>query len=443
MCHPSIYFKQKPPPSRAFIHPHATHHDEIRKPARCTEAICAYDVVVVLREAATSFAAAWFHLVDWILIMANHQMLRISSVLVALTVFTLTNAIPIPNGQVGRSEVECGEESIDVVFLTEDVFKGRVFVVGHANETDCVSREVGRRTTSISIRRDRCGVVTTRSNDPPGLFVNVKIMISFHEEFITKVDRGYEISCFFMEADKTVTYPITVSMASLQPFTELAEMPRCRYEVVDPFTKEPLSVVSVGAKLLHQWTCDSSAPNLWCMTVHSCFIEDGSGTEFNILTDEGCAIDRFLLDNLEYGPNPLMAQKEAHAIKFADRVVVNFQCSIRLDIKDGECPIPQCPDLKNQQKAAIKRRSLEDKQRAETVGIFDLDVRAGMNVMDPDLDLGGLEKEAAAATSTAEASCVPLTSLVLPAATAISLIMCLLTVVVYLSLRSRSVELKQ
>jgi hypothetical protein len=66
------------------------------------------------------------------------------------------------------------------------------------------------------------------------------------------------------------------------------------------------------------------------MTVHSCFVEDGSGTEFQILTDQGfapkdgmgilcnifsCAIDRYLLDNLEYGPGPLQAQKEAHAFK--------------------------------------------------------------------------------------------------------------------------------
>lgn len=46
-----------------------------------------------------------------------------------------------------------------------------------------------------------------------------------------------------------------------------------------------------------------------------------------------------MLDNLEYGPGDLQAQKEAHAFKFADRVVVNFQCSIRLDIRDGECPV--------------------------------------------------------------------------------------------------------
>ena len=92
-------------------------------------------------------------------------------------------------------------------------------------------------------------------------------MISFHEEFITKVDRvsnlqnkifflifkGYEISCFYMEAAKTVTFPISVEPNTLQPFTEFAEMPRCRYEVVDPTTQEPVSVVSVGNKLLHKW----------------------------------------------------------------------------------------------------------------------------------------------------------------------------------------------
>lgn len=74
--------------------------------------------------------------------------------------------------------------------------------------------------------------------------------------------KGYEISCFYMEADKTVTYPLTVSMRSLEPFTELAEMPRCRYEVVDPITMQPLNIVSVGDKLLHKWICDSTAPSL-------------------------------------------------------------------------------------------------------------------------------------------------------------------------------------
>lgn len=227
-----------------------------------------------------------------------------------------------------------------------------------------------------------------------------------------------------MQADKTVTYPITVAtqvrsahtvneqsilllFQAIAGFTEIAEMPRCRYEVIDPETRDTVDVVTVGSKLLHRWTCESSAPgkrenidqrwrhqsiilfnlwitcstkfnelcftaaivlripflrsidsilliffgdlsltDLWCMTVHSCHVEDGSGTTFSILDDKGwetqagrqtrrytrtnryndidfsCSIDRYLLDNLEYGPGPLQAQKEAHAFKFADKVRV-------------------------------------------------------------------------------------------------------------------------
>lgn len=36
-----------------------------------------------------------------------------------------------------------GEDAIEIVFITEDIFQGRVFVVGHANEEGCFSREIG------------------------------------------------------------------------------------------------------------------------------------------------------------------------------------------------------------------------------------------------------------------------------------------------------------
>ncbi|KHJ94248.1 hypothetical protein OESDEN_05828 [Oesophagostomum dentatum] len=95
------------------------------------------------------------------------------------------------SSNLGKAEVECGDETIEVVFLTEALFEGRIFVIGHSNDTRCVSRDTGRRTTSILINKNDCGVVTTRSTNPPGLFSNVKIMISFHNDFITKVDRSF------------------------------------------------------------------------------------------------------------------------------------------------------------------------------------------------------------------------------------------------------------
>ncbi|VBB30034.1 unnamed protein product, partial [Acanthocheilonema viteae] len=338
-----------------------------------------------------------------------------------------------------KAEVECGEDTIEVVFLTESVFQGRIYVVGHSNDEHCVSRDTGRRTTSITVRKDQCGVAITRSTNPPGMFANVKVMISFHEEFITKVDRGYEISCFYMEADKTVTYPLTVSMKSLEPFTEVAEMPRCHYEVVDPISMEPLSVVSVGSKLLHKWKCDSTATSLWCMTVHSCFVEDGSGTQFVILNEDGCAIDRYLLDNLEYGPNDLEAQKEAHAFKFADKVVVNFQCSVRLDIRDGECPKPQCRDLSNQRKA-VRRRALPDLPLMLnlTDRMAEVDVRSQqLDVLDTQLDFGVSSNNPRIAAQIRrlqrpESDCVSTTSVIVGASFCTTMMLVMIIHIVYL-----------
>uniref|UniRef100_A0A915N673 ZP domain-containing protein n=1 Tax=Meloidogyne javanica TaxID=6303 RepID=A0A915N673_MELJA len=321
----------------------------------------------------------------------------------------------------GKAEVECGQEEIEVVFLTEDLFQGRVFVVGHSNETGCSSRDIGKKSTSIIVKKDNCGVVTIRSQNPPGLFVN-----------------GYEISCFYMEAAKTVTFPISVEPNTLQPFTEFAEMPRCRYEVVDPTTQEPVSVVSVGNKLLHKWTCDSTATDLWCMVVHSCFVEDGSGTEFQILTDEGCAIDRYLLDNLEYGPGPLQAQKEAHAFK----------------IRHSGWGMP---DL-SKQKPRLTRSLTSELSAAtnENEGFAQIDVRAQeVDVLDPEIGYG-LERSFSNNKNgnqelrridllkqrkfTSPTRCVPIEDLAFPASLCAGLLLVMLLVVTCMSIERRQLR---
>lgn len=63
------------------------------------------------------------------------------------------------------------------------------------------------------------------------------------------------------------------------------------------------------------------------MTVHSCTVSDGAEDRLEVLNSDGCALDRYLLGNLEY-PMDLMAIKEVHVFKFADRPQLEFNCQV-------------------------------------------------------------------------------------------------------------------
>lgn len=46
-----------------------------------------------------------------------------------------------------------------------------------------------------------------------GVEQSIVIIVSFHDTFITKVDRAYRCTCFYMEADKVVTNRFDVRWA--------------------------------------------------------------------------------------------------------------------------------------------------------------------------------------------------------------------------------------
>lgn len=108
---------------------------------------------------------------------------------------------------------------------------------------------------------------------------------------------------------------------------------------------QPVQYAMVGQPVYHSWICDSETVDTFCALVHSCFVDDGNGDTVQILNDEGCALDKYLLNNLEY-PTDLMAGQEAHVYKFADRSQLIYQCQITISIKEpnGECERPKCPE---------------------------------------------------------------------------------------------------
>jgi len=149
-----------------------------------------------------------------------------------------------------------------------------------------------------------------------------------------------------MEADKTVSAQLEVSDLTTAFQTQVVPMPVCKYEILEGGPSgQPIQFATIGQQVYHKWTCDSETTDTFCAVVHSCTVDDGNGDTIQILNEEGCALDKFLLNNLEY-PTDLMAGQEAHVYKYADRSQLFYQCQISITIKEphGECARPQCAE---------------------------------------------------------------------------------------------------
>ncbi|EYB85487.1 hypothetical protein Y032_0297g1735 [Ancylostoma ceylanicum] len=168
-------------------------------------------------------------------------------------------SIPVDNGVDGDPEIECGPTTIAINFSTRKQFEGHVYV---------------------------------------------------KPRFITKVDRAFRISCFYMEASKDVGSQIDVSEMTTASVTHMVQMPVCRYDILEGGPNGiPVEFGKIGQQVYHRWSCASETVNTFCMLVHSCSVDDGKGDRVAILDSDGCAMDRYLLNNLEY-PEDLLAGQE-------------------------------------------------------------------------------------------------------------------------------------
>ncbi|EJD73768.1 hypothetical protein LOAG_18832 [Loa loa] len=300
----------------------------------------------------------------------------------------IINAIPIDNGVEGEPEIECGSTAIAVNFNTRNTFEGHVYAKGMYSEQDCRNDEGGRQVAGITLSFDSCNVARTRSLNPRGIFVTAVVVITFHPQFITKVDRIYRLQCFYMEADKTVSTKIEVSEMTTAFATQLVPMPVCRYEILDGSPSgQPVQYGMIGQPVYHKWTCDTETVDTFCALVHSCYVDDGNGDSINLINEEGCALDKYLMNNLEY-PTDLMAGQEAHVYKYADRSQLFYQCQITIQIKEpnGECIRPQCSEP--QGFGATQRQAVERSSRKQR------DISAWydpINTMDVRTEISALE----------------------------------------------------
>ncbi|XP_003376902.1 DNA topoisomerase 2-alpha [Trichinella spiralis] len=337
--------------------------------------------------------------------------------LTILLTFTTIHGVIIDNLIIGEPEVECGTDSMLVSLNTKEPFEGHVYVKGHYDTPGCRTDGTNNKTAKISISYSNCDVRRQRTSSPAGVFLSTIVVITFHPMFVTKVDRAYNVKCFYMAADKVVSSDLEVSttvtktrngiilyvifficyfrlfeqtnktyieksslciflhaycqitacaininacvalhsnfrelpsfqsddvqsMNSLllstlatELITQTVEMPECKYEVLsDGPTGQAIKYATVGQQVYHKWSCSSEAVDVYCMTVHSCSVEDGQGRRVLLLDENGCPQDKYLMANLNY-PTDLAAQVDSMVFKFADKPSLFFQCQIR---KKGE-----------------------------------------------------------------------------------------------------------
>ncbi|VDM62682.1 unnamed protein product [Angiostrongylus costaricensis] len=241
------------------------------------------------------------------------------------------------NGIVGDPIVDCADSYFEVLFETRKPFQGLVFVKDHLEDPHCrsfPSNSINPQNASLRLTFKECGVERRISTSPRGVFLSTSIIVAFNFDFLTKVDRVYRVQCFYMEMERRVEKEIIINMPPPTLHMKQVPMPVCTYEVLDGSPSgKPVYYASVGQMVYHKWKCEAEQKDAFCMVVHSCFVDDGNGERVQLLNARGCAMDKYLLTNLEY-PEDLLAGREAHVYKYADRDNMYFDCQITLRIKE-------------------------------------------------------------------------------------------------------------
>ncbi|KAH7727524.1 CRE-CUTL-10 protein [Aphelenchoides avenae] len=299
--------------------------------------------------------------------------LTVHSVLL-LFVCSRTDASILDNGVVGDPQVDCMEDRVRLTFHTARPFTGRIFVKGMIDNEKCVNNYVTNTKQQIdfSLNNGDCNMRRSRKMGPDqrGLEMSLVIVISFHETFITKVDR-------LTAAHASTWKPTRSSRIALTmlPTTELidtAKMPLCTYTVRRGSVNGPIvTYATVGEPVFHVWHCDS---DMFSMLTHSCWVDDGAGKDRKLIIDEhGCSVDPVIVADLTYNNQANLAYSEVNVFKFADKVTTYFQCAVSTCmISEGMCK-GKTPPRCSGSNIARKRRTVGEQTPLQVMVFADKD----------------------------------------------------------------------
>ncbi|PAV87478.1 hypothetical protein WR25_18614 [Diploscapter pachys] len=235
----------------------------------------------------------------------------------------------------GTPQVICNADSIQLNFDTKNSFNGKVFVKGFSTSDSCTMIGNKEKNYSFTMEHGSCGLRRQR------------------EIFITKIDRAFRTSCFYVEAKRSVQHQLDISYVADGLTTEQLEgqtqLPVCKYEILSEPDRKPIKYARIGETVYHHWVCYPEIVDMYCMKVHSCTVYDGQGgPAVSVLDEDGCSTDGVILKDLEY-LSDLEASRNSQVFKFADKAGLFFNCQIQLSLKDDtygcEQAHPRCDQV--------------------------------------------------------------------------------------------------
>uniref|UniRef100_A0A0N5A3A3 ZP domain-containing protein n=1 Tax=Parastrongyloides trichosuri TaxID=131310 RepID=A0A0N5A3A3_PARTI len=250
---------------------------------------------------------------------------------ILLSVVAVTKQVNFMNNEIiGEPKIDCGHGQISFNIRTKNGAPSSIFVKGNSESEECSFKN----TLNASIHLDKCNMRRKREVSPDGVAYSMTVIVQMHPLFITKLDRAYNVHCFYMEANKEVNMEFNVSDIPTNVLDAKPDLPECFYTVHKDSPNGPvLHYAHIGMSIFHVWECQSSA---FAMLVHSCQVFDGQGNEQMLIDKNGCSTDKYLMPELTYSDDKTKTFAPSSAFNFPDRNSVYFKCQIKLCYKAND-----------------------------------------------------------------------------------------------------------
>ncbi|KAL7074347.1 hypothetical protein ACQ4LE_006544 [Meloidogyne hapla] len=237
------------------------------------------------------------------------------------------------NEIISEPEITCGPGVVHFTVNTRRGNASAVYVRGQSHNEDCTFHNK----RNITIELAKCNVRRKREINPnPGIAYQMTVVVQLHPLFVTKVDRAYNVNCFYKEKPQDVSVDFGVSDIVTQQLYSEPLLPACTYSVHRDSPNGPrVKYTHVGEQLYHVWECPS---RMYSMLLYNCQAVDGKGAEFAIIDANGCSKDEFLMPQITYTVERTKAMAASAAFNFPDRNTMSFTCKIKLCMNsDLEC----------------------------------------------------------------------------------------------------------